>query len=233
MTNMTFKRVDSAAILRGIVVPNSRACFFLSIVIAVSFCSCFRPSLGVLELQASREAVRAAKSWQSGTTAQFPSGQYVILTLESIECPGRYDRTAILHDPHNRSVHEVQFDGTYYNKTDSPRTWSSNPAPSMTVINCGQGPGLTWDGILYDDLDAVQRTGEIRRGKTDKEDDVSCVWWEVAPSKGAPPHYSVCVGEDDHLPRVVRSHEHDMNYVYTLNRWNATTVSLPPDIIIR
>jgi hypothetical protein len=34
-------------------------------------------------------------------------------------------------------------------------------------------------------------------------------------------------------PRTVRSHEHDMNYVYTLNHWNATTVSLPPDIIIR
>jgi hypothetical protein len=213
--------------------PNSRAFFFLCILIAASLCSCSRPSPGLLELQASREAVRAAKSWQSGTTAQFPSGQWVIFALESVECPGRDDHLALFHDQQNRSVHEIQFDGTYYNKSNEVRTWLSNPAPAMTVINCGQGPGLTWDGILYDDLDAVQRTGEIRRGKTDTADDVSCVWWEVAPSKGAPPHYSVCVGEDDHLPRTVRSHEHDMNYVYTLSHWNATTVSLPPDIIIR
>jgi hypothetical protein len=233
MSRMILERIRTGADSLGIRMPESRACLFLVIALAVSLCSCSRPSPGLLELQASREAVRAAKSWQSGTTAQFPTGQWAILTLESIECPGRYNRTGILHDQHNRSVHEIQFDGTYYNKTDAPRTWSSNPAPEMMVINCGQGPSLTWDGILYDDLDAVQRIGEIRRGKTDKADDVSCVWWEVAPAKGAPPHYSVCVGEDDHLPRTVRSHEHDMNYVYTVSHWNATTVSLPPDIILR
>jgi hypothetical protein len=230
MASMISERVHSTS--RGIAMPKSRARFFLWVVLA-SLCACSRPSPGVLELRASREAVRAAKSWQSGTTAQVPSGQWVILTLESVECPGRFDHQALFHSQQNRPDHEIQFDGTYYSKTEAARTWSSNPAPTMAVLNCGQGPGLTWDGILYDDLDAVQRSGEVRRGKTDKEDNVSCVWWEVAPSKGAPPHYSACIGENDHFPRVVRSREHDMNFVYTLSHWNTTTVSLPPDIIIR
>jgi hypothetical protein len=230
---MILERIRTGADSLGIRMPKSCACFYLVIAFAVSLCSCSRPSPGLLELQASREAVRAAKSWQSGTTAQFPTGQWVIFSLDSVECPSRSDHIALFHDQQNRTVHEIQFDGTYYNKSNEVRTWITNPDPSTTVINCGQGPSLTWDGILYDDLDAVERTGEIRRGKADKADDVSCVWWEVAPSEGAPPHYSVCVGEDDHLPRTIRSHEHDMNYVYTLSHWNATSVSLPPDIILR
>ena len=60
-------------------------------------------------------------------------------------------------------------------------------------------------------------------------ENASCIWWEVAPAKGAPPHYSVCVGEADHLPRVVRSREHNLNYVYTLTKWNVTAVVLPAE----
>jgi hypothetical protein len=144
---MPFALVCASAKPLGFRPPKALARFFLVIASAASISSCSRPSPGLLELHASREAVRAAKSWQSGTTAQFPTGQYVILTLERIECPGRYDRTGLLHDQGNRSVHEIQIDSTYYNKDNAPRTWTSNPAPSETVINCGQGPSLTWDGI--------------------------------------------------------------------------------------
>ena len=96
-------------------------------------------------------------------------------------------------------MHEIWFDGTYYNKTGGPGLWTRQSASSMPFGDCDKGPELVWDGYLYDDLDAVQRTGEIRRGATDKADGVSCTWWEVAPVKGAPPHYSVCVGVDDHI----------------------------------
>lgn len=212
---------------------KSFAWFVVVTALAATNWSCSRPSPGLLELKSSREAIRAAKSWQSGTTAQFGSGQWVILNLGKVECPDRADRIAILHDEHNRSVHEIWYDGTYFNKSDVAREWVRQQAAAIRFSECGKGPSLTWDGTLYDDLEAVEKSGEFRRGKTDQADDVSCTWWEVAPAKGAAAHYSVCVGEDDHLPRTVRSHEHDLNYVYTLNHWNATTVILPPDATVR
>jgi len=223
---MPFEPVHSIAAALGIPMPKNCSRFFLLIILAASVSSCARPNPGFIELQRSREAVRAARSWQYGTTVQLPTGQWVVLLLTSVECPGRIDRDIMVHDVQNSSVHEISFDGTYYSQSGGG-AWSSKPAPSPKVINCGQGPSLVSDGMLYDDLDAVQRAGEIRRGATAKADDVSCVWWDMAPSRGTAPHYSVCVGEADHLPRIVRSHERDTNYVYSFTGWNTTTVSLP------
>ena len=228
---MRFEPMHSVAAALGIPMLKSCSRFFLLIALAALIGSCSRPNPGLLELQRSREAVRAARSWQYGTTVQLPTGPWVVLLLTSVECPGRIDRAVMMHDAQNSSVHEISFDGTYYSQSGGS-AWSSKPAPSPKAVNCGQGPSLVWDGILYDDLDAIQRTGEIRRGATAKADDVSCVWWEVAPSRGAPPHYSVCVGEGDHLPRIVRSRERDTNYVYSFTRWNTTTVSLPAGLTL-
>jgi hypothetical protein len=208
--------------------PHLRARFFLLIASAVLLCACSsKPDTGYLALQQSREAVREATSWQSDVTVQYPTGQPAIIELAKVDCPGRMDRIGILREPRNKSVHEIWFDGMYYNKTETAGMWLSSATSANPFPNCGKGPSLIWDGILYDDLDAVAATGEIRRGKADDSDGASCLWWEVAPAKGAPPHYSVCVGEIDHLPRLVRSHEHDLNYVYTMSRWNATAITLP------
>jgi len=190
--------------------------------------SCSRPSPGVLELRRSRLAVRAAQSWQKDVSVQMPSGQWSIVTLEKVECPARLDRTSITHDQHASSAHEIWFDGLY-DKMESPGSWTAADIP--LPANCGQGPSLVQDGILYDDLDAVARHGEVRPGQSAQSNPEPCTWWEVAPAKGAPAHYSVCVDDTDHLPRTVRSHEHNLTYVYTLSRWNATKVTLPPDIV--
>ena len=199
---------------------------------AATLClSCSKPSPGVTELQTSREAVRAAKSWQSGVTVQLPSGQRHIVLIEKVECPRRDDRTTISYDAQPGSTHEVWFDGGYYRKEISG-AWSS--ADVKLPANCGRGPSLAWDGILYDDLDAAASGGEVRAGKPEQLAEANatpCTWWEVAPAKGAEAHYSVCVSEADHLPRIVRSHEHNLVYVYTLTDWNATSVTLPTDIV--
>jgi len=42
--------------------------------------------------------------------------------------------------------------------------------------------------------------------------------------------YSVCIDPTNDLPRIVRSHEHNLSYVYTFTNWNATSVTLPKDI---
>ena len=116
-----------------------------AIVFAACICACARkPDPGYAELQQSREATRAATSWQSDVTVQLPSGQPVIVELSKVECPGRMDVLAILREPRNSSVHEIWFDGTYYNKTEGPGQWLSHPASANPFPNCGQGPGLMW-----------------------------------------------------------------------------------------
>jgi hypothetical protein len=211
---------------------RSRARFFLPLVVAACLCACVKPpDPGYLELERSQEAIREATSWQSDVLVQNPNGQPMIIELSKVDCPGRMEVTSILHDKHT-SVREIWLDGTYYNKTENVGVWVSHPANLNPFPQCGRGPFMIWDGVFYGDLDAAHATGEIRRGKPDKYDDVSCVWWEVAPAKGAKPHYSACIGDTDHLPRVLSSHEHDLNYTYTLTRWNATVVTLPPEATV-
>ena len=135
----------------------------------------------------------------------------------------------MLRDPHNRSVRELMYDSAYYSKGDGI-DWIKVPGGQIAAITCGQGPSLTWDGILYEDLDGVQRSGEVRPGKPTQVDGSACDWWEVAPVKGAPPHYTVCINPDDFLPRIVHSREHDLNYTYTLSNWNTTKVTLPDNL---
>ncbi len=210
-----------------------RARYFLLLVIVPTFvcaCACSHaPDPGYLELRRSQEAIQGATSWQSDVAAKYPTGQPVIVELSKVDCPGRMERVGILHEMNNTSVREIWLDGTYYNKTQGVAVWISHPANLNPFPECGRGPFMIWDGVLYGDLDKVHATGEIRRGKNDNYDGVPCVWWEVAPAKGAAPHHSACVAESDHLPRVVTTLEHDLHYTYTLTRWNATVVNLPPE----
>jgi len=201
-----------------------------TLVIAIAiFSSCAsKPSEGVLELRRSREAIREAKSWESDVTGQLPSGQWVIVMMTKMECPAREDRIGIVHEENNRTVHEIWYDGDYYDLTNRG-TWTSLPHGTKPVTDCGLGPSLVWDGGLYSDLDSVEKTGEVRHGQAPPpEGGVDCTWWDVAPEKNGAAHYSVCVSNDgEHLPMRVRSHENTHNYVYTFQGWNSTTVALP------
>jgi hypothetical protein len=201
----------------------------LALAFSLASISCSKPSPGMLELLASREAIRTAQSWQEDIGAQAPTGQWMIINLEKVECPGRMDRIAMLRDSYNRGVHELEYDGAYYSKGNGME-WLKVPGAQIAAITCGRGPSLVWDGVLYDDLDAVQQSGEVRPGKPAISSDDACEWWEVAPAKGAPAHYTVCIHADDHLPYIVHSREHDLNYTYTLSRWNTTKVTLPENL---
>jgi|SRR5258706_9106645 len=211
---------------------NNTSCRLASLfILAISpnLVACSKPSRGVLELRTSREATRAAQSWQEDISAQVPTGQWMIVDLEKVECPGRMDRIAMLRDPHNRGVHELEYDGAYYSKGDGA-DWTKVPGAKIAAISCGQGPLLVWDGVLYSDLEAVERSGEVRLAKPTISSDDACEWWEVAPEKDGPPHYTVCIHADDHLPYIVHSHEHNLNYTYTLSNWNKTKVTLPENV---
>jgi hypothetical protein len=209
----------------------SRARLFLPfVIVAACLAACSHaPDPGYLELKRSQEAIQGATSWQNDVLVKYPTGQPAIIELSKVDCPGRMERVGILREQHNISVREIWLDGTYYNKTENVAVWVSHPANLNPFPECGRGPFMIWDGVLYGDLEKIHATGEIRRGKDDNYDGVSCVWWDLASAKGAAPHYSACISDTDHLPRVVTTLEHDLHYTYTLSRWNATVVTLPPE----
>jgi hypothetical protein len=200
---------------------------------------CSKP--GVKELRQSRAAVRAASSWQSDVTGTAPGSHPRDILLEKVECPSRRDLMLTTRPPEKSEldkegriiVHEIRYDGDWY--TSDGRSWNhfagaQKNLPGKLPIGCGEGPARVWDGALYADLDDVIGKGEIRRGQTAQIDGGACTWWEVAPAKDAPAHYSVCVGDQDHLPREVRSHEKGNEYTYTLSHWNQTSVTLPQEL---
>jgi len=203
----------------------------IALLLVAGSVSCSKPSPGLLELERSRDAVRGARSWQNDVSVLTPPRQWSIVRLEKVECPARLDRTSVTHGEQPGSGHEIWFDGLYY-KMGAGGGWTAADVP--LPANCGHGPGIVEDGNLYDDLDAVAREGEVRPGLPEPthENAPPCTWWDVAATKGDPPHYSVCLDEADHLPRTVRLHERNLTYVYTLTNWNNISVKLPPDIAV-
>jgi len=194
--------------------------------VALAFSAC-GPSAGVKALRASQQAMREAKSWQVAVVEQTRNG-WTLVRIDSVECPARWDRTS--HVPET-SYREIWFDGVHY-EMDAGGTFIATDMPFPS--GCGSGPSLASSGILYDDLDAIADNGEVRPGHlpVGTPGTQGCTWWDAAPAKGAEPKYSVCLNEDDHLPRSIRSVEQGHTYAYTLPGWNVTTVTLPPGIVV-
>lgn len=208
-----------------------------AVVLFAGFLGCSKA--GVRELRQSRDAVRAAKSWEVDATQGATTR---MLFQEKVECPSRRDmmwtvrppEKAVLDNDGRVVVHDIWFDGDRY--TSDGLSWhhfagAEKALPSKLAIGCGVGPALVWDGALYSDLDAVIKAGEIRQGPTATINGGECTWWDVAPAKGQDARYTVCVDTATHLPRVARTRERGNEYTYTLSRWNETSVGLPPELM--
>ncbi len=211
-----------------------------AVVMFAGLLGCSKP--GVKELRQSRDAVRAAKSWQIDVTGAAPGATPRELLREKVECPSRRDlmwtirppEKAVLDKDGRTVVHEIWYGGDWY--TSDGRSWdhfagAEKALPGKLAIGCGEGPALIWDGALYSDLDQAVKVGEIRQGPTATVNGGVCTWWDVAPAKGEAAHYTVCVDKENSLPRVVRARERGNEYTYTLSGWNETSVTLPPELM--
>ncbi|WP_148210164.1 hypothetical protein [Candidatus Korobacter versatilis] len=197
------------------------------------------PKPGVKELQSSREAVRAAWSWQEDASVN-ESGRWTPLFLSKVECLSRRDMMWTMRpvkeelDSQGRMiVHEIWFDGTWY--TSDGRYWETlkdadKKIPGKLNIGCGEGPARVWDGSLYSELDEVIRKGAIVPGEKMTANGFDCTWFDVSLSVGEPPRYTVCINAASNLPQVVRSRENGHEYTYTLSQWNTASVGVPPEL---
>jgi hypothetical protein len=119
---------------------------------SLGMCACSAPKQDFSALNRSRDAIRAAQSWQSTTAVQLPGGQWTVVDLYAVDCNGNFDHTYILHDQQNRNERQLQLNGRFYTRLPN-NTWVQAPNASLPFAHCGEGPTLIWDGPLYDGLD--------------------------------------------------------------------------------
>lgn len=196
---------------------------------------------GVKKLQQSRDALRAATSWEEDVTVTDGGQQRSVLVVK-VECPSRRDlmwtsppSKRVLDNDGRVVVHDIWFDGNWY--TSDGRVWhtfkgAQQNLPNKLQIGCGDGPMMVAEERgLSEVLDGVIRQGEIRPGPKMTENGYDCSWWDLSERPGQAPQFSVCINEPSHLPQVVRSMENGHEYTYTLSQWGSASVGLPPELL--
>jgi hypothetical protein len=193
------------------------------------------------EIERSKAAVTAAKSWHFHRVRHFPglpSDTYDVDTL----CP-MFQHT-IASSEGSPLVHEwIGYSGRTYVYAEGRWTTSAgtqtqndaNASGTVSVIECRTGPiGADVTSLSHDAMLA----GEVRRGAEREVEGESCRDYDVTvPTPHDPGNkeyqFCICINEADHLPRQTR--HTPPNYpeadVSTYTKWNAMQESqLPPEI---
>jgi len=181
------------------------------------------PGSGYRELQASREAVRAAKSWRFAAQIPLDTSTTVIVKTRDVVCPTDFAESSRELDNLDRFKGHAFIRGINYDRLPDG-SWRYYPANLPPLRECGKGP-IVEGTFLYGTLDRVASMGEIRRGDRFTTEHGACRWWDVIPERGAPPSYSVCLEGFSHLPLELRYPL--SGNTYTFWDWNATTLTPP------
>jgi len=182
------------------------------------------PSRGYQELERSQDALHRAKSWRSVARVRTDDGAWPVNGTRDVVCPSDFVETYT--DPQQPGVllGRAVVHGIFYNQ-HLDGSWIHNRDPYFLAPDCGKGPLLAGMGFLYPPLEEIARNGEIRRGKHGMTEHGKCLWWDVIPSKGSPPRYSVCLDESSHLPFEVSSEQFGFSGLFW--DWDVTAISPP------
>jgi len=183
----------------------------------------YGPGSGYRELQASREALGAAKSWRSVKRIPIDTSTTLLVKARDVVCPTDFVETSRELDNLDRSKGHAFIRGISYDQLPDG-SWRYYPTSLPPLRECGKGP-IVAGAFLFGTLDRVESKGEIRRGERFRTEHGSCRWWDVITERGAPPSYSVCLDGFSHLPLAIRyPFSGDM---YLFWDWNATTLTPP------
>lgn len=187
------------------------------------------------EIERSKAAVAAAKSWHFHTVRHFaglPSDTYEVDTL----CPmfqhttitsTHPDGTPLVHDSINYSGRVyVNVDGRWTLGGGTQSQINANVAGTAPIIECDVGPigadpftSLPYDAML---------DGTVHRGDEREVEGDSCRNYDVTVSTPHDPvnkdfQFSLCINEADHLPRQTRHTPpgYSTENVSTYTKWNA------------
>ena len=191
------------------------------------------------EIERSRDALATVKSWHFHTV-RYISGQPPETIDTDTICPSFQHRIASFEDVNGTpQVREsIRFFGVSYNHVGGQwlpaQKLASQTDPG--IFECSNGPmsedanSLLYSGILED--------GTVKRGEMQTVNGESCRAYDVSvPTPHDPAetefHFTVCIGESDHLPRETRRIHSDWNKegISAFSQWDAMNEpQLPPEI---
>ena len=191
------------------------------------------------EIERSRDALATVKSWHFHTV-RYISGQPPETIDTDTICPSFQHRIASFEDVNGTpQVREsIRFFGVSYSHVGGQwlpaQRLASQTDPG--IFECSNGPmsedanSLPYSGILED--------ATVKRGELQTINGESCRAYDVSvPTPHDPAekefHFTVCIGESDHLPRETRRVHPDWSKegVSAFSQWDAMSEpQFPPEI---
>ena len=197
------------------------------------------------EIERSRDAVAAAKSWHYHTVRYIP-GQPPETYDVDVLCPGfahMIDSTTSIYNGSPLVRDSITYSGHYYLLQggqyvipgNTQYQINANTARVSSVLECDVGPiGADQNSLPY----KAMLDGSVSRGAEHEVDGGTCRDYNVTFSTPHDPeekefHFSICINETDHFPRQTRrtppGYEHEGVSSYT--QWNVMREpQLPPEI---
>ena len=187
------------------------------------------------EIERSKAAVAAAKSWHSRAVRHIPGLPTDTYEKDTL-CPAFQHTTASSTSPDGTPIVRewISYSGRGYAFVDGHWTSSggtqaqtnANAAGTVaSVMDCATGPiGADITSLPYD----AMLSGSVERGDERQVEGDSCRDYDVTFSTPHDPEekefqFTICINEADHLPRQTRRRPpgYSQENVSTFTKWNA------------
>jgi hypothetical protein len=198
-----------------------------------------RRSSPMREIERSRDALATINSWHIHTVRHIPDQPVETVDVDT-SCPSFQRRISSFDDAND--VTQVRDSIHYFNTYDNHIGDRWIPAPMRFgqtdpgIVECSSGPmsgdqnSLPYPGVIED--------GTVKRGELNDVNGESCREYDISvPTPHDPQEKefrsSICINEQDHLPRQTRRTPPDYNQeeVTIFGKWNAINEpQLPPEI---
>ena len=193
----------------------------------------FFPKEGDRALKRAAMAMRNAQSWKVESDQQFPQVQGHLYLLQEVQCPSNYRST----QKQGQAINGVQQEWTNVNMTIGQDYFEYNSkADKWTRSVAGdRGARHLCEALARGDAQSPlpPLTTWARRAFATKGDrrDIGtgyCREWKIAIPRHnmEPERATVCIGEDDDLPRYVTQYDHEVR----IFDWNVPLNLQPPQI---
>ncbi len=191
----------------------------------------FFPKEGDRALRRAAEAMRQAQSWKVESNQDLPQIQGHIHILQEVACPTNYRSTrqqSQIVDGVMREWTNVQMTAgqAYYEYSSATDKWVEYTAGDRSSKATCQALARGEEPSPLPPLSKWARTAFATKGGRRDIGAGYCREWNIAiPRHNADPERaSVCIGEDDELPRYVTQYGHEVR----IFDWNVPIDFQPP-----
>lgn len=194
-------------------------------------------SPGKKEFKKQLEAMDTVKSWKMDLQVSS-NGRMVAQRTHEAQCPDMEHITE--YGPESEGEFIRMANLVYYRKNGRPWVQDANTPkdlfmPIVTPRPCMSNPGGTTtsadsgDTEWKSELNRAMKDGSFEKGQMDKVNGEACRNWQVTWMNGRNQlvAYTMCINEQDHLPRRLQMLRENINMYFT---WNVPVEVKAPDL---